>query len=144
MLNSILEDNYLIKPNKVLTQQGGWASLAYKIEDSTGALYFLKVYEKNRKSTSYLTEHMDVYLPIVDWLHNHTPLKGKIIRMIKTQNQNYTCEDENYVYILFDYIEGTTVGENFLTKEEVLNLADIISQLHNIKDVFSFDIKADL
>lgn len=94
-----LQQKYLIKTNTISKQKGGWASLAYKIEDENEHFYFLKVYEKSRKSTSYLTEHIDLYLPIVDWLDNQTLLKGKIIRLIKTQSDDFRCEDENYIYV---------------------------------------------
>lgn len=87
-----LQQKYLIKTNTISKQKGGWASLAYKIEDENEHFYFLKVYEKSRKSTSYLTEHIDLYLPIVDWLDNQTLLKGKIIRLIKTQSDDFRCE----------------------------------------------------
>ncbi len=140
ILKKILKEKYFITSNKISVQQGGWASLAYKIEDENGHLYFLKVYEKKKKSTLYLTEHIDIYLPIVDWLYNDTSLKGKIIRLIKTQIQDYKVENENNVYILFDYIEGCTVGEQILTKEQVFNLANIVSQLHNL-EYFPFDTK---
>lgn len=128
-----LQQKYLIKTNTISKQKGGWASLAYKIEDENEHFYFLKVYEKSRKSTSYLTEHIDLYLPIVDWLDNQTLLKGKIIRLIKTQSDDFRCEDENYIYVLFDYIKGETVGEKNLTKEQITQLAEIVSQLHHLK-----------
>ena len=67
VLKKILIEKYLITSSKIYAQQGGWASLAYKIEDNNGHLYFLKVYEKSRKSTPYLIKHIDIYLPIVDW-----------------------------------------------------------------------------
>ena len=140
ILIKILQEKYLIETNLISKQRGGWASLAYKIESGNGKFYFLKVYEKSRKSTSYLTEHIDIYLPIVDWFENQTPLNGKIIRLVKTQFGNLKCEDENYLYILFDYIDGETVGEQNLTEEQVIELAEIVSQLHNLKD-FPFDVE---
>lgn len=140
LLIKILQEKYLINTNYVSKQRGGWASLAYKVESKNGKFYFLKVYDKSRKSTSYLTEHIDIYLPIVEWFENQTPLNGKIIRLVKTQFGNLKCEDENYLYILFDYIDGETVGEQNLTEEQVIQLAEIVSQLHNLKD-FPFDVK---
>lgn len=139
-LRKILQEKFLITSDKISAQQGGWASLAYKIEDKSGHLYFLKVYEKSRKSTSYLIENIDLYLPIVDWLHNQTCLGGKIIRLVKTRTQSFKFEDESYVYVLFDYINGETVGSQSLTEEQVFNLAEIVSQLHNLKD-FPFETK---
>ena len=140
VLKKILIEKYLITSSKIYAQQGGWASLAYKIEDNNGHLYFLKVYEKSRKSTPYLIKHIDIYLPIVDWLYNQTSLEGKIIQLIKTQTKRFKVEDESYVYILFDYIEGKTVGKQSLKEEQVIKLAEIVSQLHNLEDL-PFDIK---
>ena len=140
LLIKILQEKYLINTNYVSKQRGGWASLAYKVESENGKFYFLKVYDKSRKSTSYLTEHIDIYLPIVNWIENQTSLNGKIIRLVKTQFGNLKCEDENYLYILFDYIDGETVGEQNLTEEQVIQLAEIVSQLHNLKN-FPFDVE---
>src|SRR5690606_12556711 len=131
---------YLIETNLISKQRGGWAYLDYKMESGNVKFYFLKVYEKSRKSTSYLTKHIDIYLSIVDWFENQTPLNGKIIRLVKTQFGNLKCEDENYLYILFDYIDGETVGEQNLTEEQVIQLGEIVSQLHNLKD-FPFDVE---
>lgn len=44
---------------------------------------------------------------------------------------DFRCEDENYIYVLFDYIKGETVGEKNLTKEQITQLAEIVSQLHH-------------
>lgn len=140
ILIKILQEKYHIETNLISKLRGGWASLAYKIESGNGKFYFLKVYEKSRKSTSYLTEHIDIYLPIVNWIENQTSLNGKIIRLVKTQFGNLKCEDENYLYILFDYIDGETVAEQNLTEEQVIQLAEIVSQLHNLKD-FPFDVE---
>jgi len=41
---------------------------------------------------------------------------------------------------LFDYIEGKTVGKQSLKEEQVIKLAEIVSQLHNLEDL-PFDIK---
>lgn len=40
VLKKILIEKYLITSSKIYAQQGGWASLAYKIEDNNGHLYF--------------------------------------------------------------------------------------------------------
>jgi len=140
LIRKVLKERYGITSNTITERRGGWASLAYKIEDDNGDFYFLKVYEKARKSTSYLTEQIDVYLPIVHWLENQSPLKGKMIRLVKNQANNFKFEDQNYVYILFDYIDGQTVGEQNLTKEQVQSLTEIVFNLHHLKD-FPFDLE---
>ncbi|WOC52898.1 hypothetical protein BPO_2251 [Bergeyella porcorum] len=37
-----LQQKYLIKTNTISKQKGGWASLAYKIEDENEAFLFFK------------------------------------------------------------------------------------------------------
>lgn len=45
-----------------------------------------------------------------------------IERLKKTRTQSFKFEDRSYVYILFDYINGETVGCQSLTVEQVFNL----------------------
>lgn len=129
-LETILRKNYHIPADEISAQQGGWASLAYKVKNDKGELFFMKVYEKSRRSTPYLTQYMDIYLSIMSWLNTSTSLNGKMPRLIKTRANENKCEDKDNIYILFEYLEGSTVGEKALSNEQVYQLADIVSQLH--------------
>ncbi len=70
-------------------------------------------------------------MPVLLWLNQNTNLRGKIINPITTVDGSYRVEDENYVYILFEYINGTVIAKNPLTRTQVLELAEIMAQLHS-------------
>lgn len=127
---SILKDYYDIDITYVLPQQGGWASLAYKVLNKNQS-YFLKVYEKSRASTPKLTALIDQYVPILVWLMNNSNLNRKIPIPLITSNGEYKCEDEYGIYLLYDYIEGETIGNRDLTGNQVYQLSKIIAELHS-------------
>lgn len=129
-VKSILKDFYDIEINVVSPQRGGWASLAYKVSNKNQS-YFLKVYEKSRASTPKLTALIDQYVPIMVWLMHNSSLKGKISVPFKINSGEYKCEDEYGVYLLYEYIEGQTIGDQDLTKTQVRQLSKIITELHS-------------
>ncbi|SHF42189.1 phosphotransferase [Pedobacter caeni] len=127
--HTVLLRHYGIDAIEIKQTQGGWASLAYIVKSAEGISLFLKVYEKKRASTPKWTMMVDVYIPIVVWLGKKI-LKDRIVEPILTSDGKSKCEDENYIYILFEYIDGLTIGENQLTNQQVHNLSEIISDFH--------------
>lgn len=132
-VKSILKEHYDIDIINVLPQKGGWASLAYKVSNKNQS-YFLKVYEKSRASTPKLTAHIDQYVPILVWLIKNSNLKGKIPVPLMTSDSEYKCEDEYGIYLLYEYIEGETIGDRNLTANQIYQLSKIITELHSYGD----------
>lgn len=128
-IKTMLKAHYDIDGMHVFPQQGGWSALAYKV-CTTQHAYFLKVYEKSRASTPKWTALIDNYVPILMWLLHHSGLKGKIPVPLLTNTGHYQCEDENGIYLLYEYIHGETIGDNVLTREQVSQLSEIIAELH--------------
>src|SRR5690625_5543707 len=93
---NILKHYYNVEMDEIHSQQGGWASLAYKVIDETNC-YFLKVYEKDRTSTAKLTALIDQYAPVLIWLEDNSQLKGTIPVPLLTKNGEYKCEDKDYI-----------------------------------------------
>lgn len=81
----------------MLPQQGGWATLTYKVFNKNQS-YFLKVYEKSQASTPKLTALIDQYVPIMVWLMRNSNLKGKISVPFLTKNGDYKWENEVNVF----------------------------------------------
>lgn len=128
-LQGILKEYYGLGHPVIVTQQGGWAALAYKV--SNGAQdYFLKVYEKSRASTPKWTALIDDYVPILLWLEKHSRLKGSIPVPMLTTDQRYRCEDNEGIYLVYEYIDGDTIADRKLTENQVRQLAQIIAELH--------------
>lgn len=128
-IKTILKEYYGVDRVNISPQRGGWSALAFKVFDDRHT-YFLKMYEKSRASTSKWTALIDEYVPILLWLTHNSGLKGKIPVPILTKNGDYKCEDEDGIYLLYEYIDGKTIGEKNLTLEQVCQLSEIISELH--------------
>lgn len=128
-LQKMLKDYYSLEHTVVVPQKGGWAALAYKVQ-SDGHTYFLKVYEKSRASTPKWTALIDDYVPVLLWLEEHSRLKGKIPVPILTKDGRYQCEDDDGIYLLYEYIVGDTIADTELTKDQVRQLAEMIAELH--------------
>lgn len=130
MFEKILKLNYNIAIKSITQIEGGWSALAYIVEDFDNIKYLLKVYEKSRASTAYLTSKVDTYMPIVDWLNQNTRLKDKIIHPLKTLSNSFKCGDEENVYLLSTYIDGSNLLGKELSEFQVKELASIVADLH--------------
>lgn len=139
-LINILETQYGINCINITAQEGGWSALAYKVSDGMKD-YFLKFYEKSRASTSKLTALIDTYVPITLWLNENTDMKGKLPVPLLTQDGKYKWEDDNGVYLLYEYIDGRTIGSSELTKNQVQQVAKIIATLHFYRDEIPINTK---
>lgn len=128
-LPRVLKDFYGLEHAEVIPQQGGWAALAYRVQIDKQT-YFLKVYEKSRASTPKWTALIDDYVPVLLWLEDHSSLRGKIPVPILTQDGCYQCEDDEGIYLLYEYIVGDTIADHELTKDQVRQLAEIVAELH--------------
>lgn len=126
---AMLQEEYDVHPVQIQSKQGGWASLAFEIKAGK-AVYFLKVYEKNRASTPKLTALIDQYVPIVEWIEHNSNLKGRIPVPMQTKEGYYKCDDEENIYLLYPFINGKTIGEQDLTEQQTEELAHIIAALH--------------
>ncbi|MCP3774053.1 aminoglycoside phosphotransferase family protein [Paenibacillus sp. MZ04-78.2] len=138
---NLLKEHYDLDATNILPQRGGWAALAFKVFSGKQA-FFLKAYEKSRASTPKLTALIDQYVPITVWLMQHSGLKGKLPVPVPTQTGAYKCEDDDGIYLLYEYIEGETVGEKALTAEQVVELSNMIAELHLYGEEIPVETKA--
>ncbi|MEF3305211.1 phosphotransferase family protein [Paenibacillus sp. GYB003] len=128
-IKRMLNERYGLEGASVSPQKGGWAALAFRVT-AGGRSYFLKAYEKSRTSTPKWTAPIDAYAPILLWLSRHTGLHGKVPVPLTTADGAFKCDDEHAVYMLYDYIDGETIGDNGLTGEQIRELAEIVAELH--------------
>ncbi|WP_096435864.1 aminoglycoside phosphotransferase family protein [Alteribacter populi] len=129
-IDDVLKNNYGIEPISLDPKQGGWAALAYKVSNKYNA-YFLKIYEKHRASTPKLTALIDLYSPILVWLEKNSYLKGMISVPLLSKDGHYKCEDSENIYLLYNYIDGETVGKKELTEKQIREFSQIIAELHS-------------
>lgn len=128
-LKGMLKNHYGMVNSDIIPQQGGWAAFAYRVR-SDSHTYFLKEYEKSRASTPKWTALIDDYVPILLWLEEHSRLKGKIPIPVLTTDGHYQCQDDEGIYLLYEYIVGDTIADNELTGDQVKQLAEMITELH--------------
>lgn len=140
-LFSVLRKQYALEPKRIRSVSGGWSALAYKV-DCVEHSYFMKVYEKKNASTAYWTALLDDYMPILVWLSHESPLCGYVPNPILTMDGGFHCQDDNHIFVLYDFIEGETVGDMPLTHHQVLELAQIMAKLHTLGAFMPFDVKA--
>ncbi len=140
-IKDILKDYYDIPAIQIQEQTGGWSALAFSIHDHHNN-YFLKVFNKRKTSIKPWIEAIDRYTPLVKWLYEHTELQNHIVCPIYTKFGQYKCEDEEYVYLLSDYVDGTTIRENTLTPNQVEELARIMGVLHRSTAILPSELRA--
>jgi aminoglycoside phosphotransferase (APT) family kinase protein len=111
--------------------QAGWSALAYKAT-SGEKNYFLKVYDKHKHTAQSWIRRIDDYIPILLWLEQNTKLRGRIPSVILSVDRNYKYTDADFIYILFEYIDGDNLFGMPLSKDLIKELAEIIAELHSI------------
>jgi thiamine kinase-like enzyme len=127
--HDILSQQYNMPNAKLIEVTPGWSALAYRVEVNSKR-FFLKAYDKTRHSAQFWIEGIDRYIPALIRLGEHTALQGRIPNVVTTNSGSYKCEDENHLYILFDWIDGTTPCDNPLKPPQLSELAQIIAELH--------------
>jgi len=132
-LDRILSAQYHLQNAKLTGVPPGWSALAYRVDADSGR-YFLKVYDKTRYTSQAWIQGIDRYMPTVLWLGEHTSLRDRIPRVVRAANGNYKHEDEERVYILFDWIEGVTPRDAPLTGPQLASLAQITAELHSFNE----------
>ena len=130
---NIIEKSYNTQICSMQQIQGGWSALAYRIRLAKGD-FFLKVYEKHRHTAKEWISRIDEYMPVLIALNGNDRLRGKIVAPVLTADGKYKVENDDYVFILFPFIEGNTPGSDKLTEDEQRCLSEIVAELHSYKE----------
>ncbi len=138
-MKEILTQNYNILPTQITPISGGFAALAFIVTCVNGERFFLKAYEKKRAITSRVTAlipHCAQVLLLLD----KTSLSPDISVPLLTAAGDFTCADDEHIYMLYDIIEGSTIENEGLTLSYTSQLGDIIGRLHNFSPQENLDI----
>jgi spectinomycin phosphotransferase len=130
-ISKVLRTQFNIECTGIVETFGGLSASAYRINADDGS-FFLKVYDKRLTQTPIWIENIDNYMPILLWLNENTELNGRIVRPVVTVSGSYRYDDDDSVYILFDFIEGETITEKPLTNNQIIELAEIMAHLHSV------------
>lgn len=137
-LKELLSRHYGLSARQITPRQGGWSALAYQVETEEG-LAFLKMYEKSRASTPKWTALIDQYVPLLLRLHQYSSLQGKLPVPLLTVDGRCKCENDDGIFLLYEHIDGETIGSKSLTDAQIVQLADIMAELHTYDEVFVLD-----
>jgi Ser/Thr protein kinase RdoA (MazF antagonist) len=132
-IKQVLLSRYGVDDVKLSKVEPGWSALAYCVKTGND-LYFLKIYDKTRHSSQVWTQGIDRYIPAVVWLNKHTPQHKKIPCVIPTVTGDYKYEDDERVFILFEWVEGITPRDKPLTRTQLASLAQIVADLHSFDE----------
>lgn len=127
-IRHILKTQYDIECTAFVEIHGGLSAMNYQIKTEDKS-FFLKVYDKKKAQASLWTENIDCYMPILVWLNDNTGLQGRIVRPLKTIQGSYRFDDDENVFLLFEYIHGKPAGKT-LTRAQLLEAAEIMACLH--------------
>ena len=125
----ILKEAYGLSPAGVTEQKGGWSARAFRVE-AEGRRYFLKVYDKEESSTAQWTANLGIYLP---FLASVKELEGWAPRTVPALTGRLWAENDRFLTILADYIEGRDLGGQTLSREQATQLGTILGWLHRLK-----------
>ena len=128
-ISNILKNIYEIETAEVKNVPGGWSASAYYIRAKRGE-FFLKIFDKNRYTAQSWIKRIDFYIPVVMWLSENTPLRDELVAPVFTKEGLYKFENENHIFILYPYIDGTVPADKKLTIAQQISLAQTVARLH--------------
>jgi len=128
-VKEILEGEYNLRNPQLGEASQGWATTVFRIS-AQGGDYFLKVYDTEKPSARYWVQKIDTYMPLVFWLWERTSLREHMVVPILTRSGLFRAQDSRYVYLLYPFLEGETLGEGLLTPEQGRLFARLVACLH--------------
>lgn len=106
----------------------GWVAYCYIADCVGGERYFLKL-DNNSGEIPYAASNRDFYLPLTYELCTQRILPH-VACPVRTRTGQFTASFAEYVLILFDWIEGETVGFGDLSDDILMKLARLVGILH--------------
>ena len=128
-MEQMLLHEYGIRALILQAVPAGWSAAAWRVH-AGGGDYFLKVYDKNKPSTKGWVERIDIYMPVVLWLNENTKLSGRMTAPILAKDGAYKKEDADFLYMVFPFIHGQTVGGEKLSSGQAREIGQIVAELH--------------
>lgn len=128
-LHQDMKQHYGYCPNFINEVTGGSVGYTYSVDNQ----FFLKLYDTRLVMTQRCTETLGEQLALLDILQNKSLLKDKICYPIKTITNDYYYKQDHFIGVLFNFIEGSTLGyANQYSENDILQLSAIVKQLHSL------------
>ncbi|MCP4541456.1 MAG: aminoglycoside phosphotransferase family protein [Chloroflexi bacterium] len=106
----------------------GWVACSYIADCAGGERYFLKL-DRDSEEISFAASNRNFYLSLTHQLYSKRILPH-IACPVKTRAGQLAAPFEEYVLILFNFIEGETVGFGNSSDEILMKLARLVGILH--------------
>lgn len=106
----------------------GWVAHCYVADCAGGGRYFLKLCGDSDQ-TPTIASDLDFYLPLT-WQLCSKQILPHVACPVRTRAGRFTARLDNHLLILFDFIEGKTVGFGRLSDEILVKLAGLLGTLH--------------
>ena len=106
----------------------GWVAHCYIADCAGGERYFLKIGSDSGQIPTAASD-LDFYLPLT-WQLCSQRILPHIACPVKTRTGQFTVRFEKHLLILFDFIEGKTVGFGGLSDDILVKLARLVGILH--------------
>ena len=129
-IKSVLKAQFGIECIDMSEIHDGLSAMNFCVK-TRGQAFFLKIYDKKKPHSAQWIENISFYMPVLSWLNENTELRGRIASPLKTRGGGYRFDDDENVYLLFEYIEGTSVGKS-MSRPQILEAAEIIACLHSL------------
>jgi Ser/Thr protein kinase RdoA (MazF antagonist) len=77
-------------------------------------------------------------MPALEWMATSPALHGRVLTPVKTKDGEYKAETDADVYVVFLFIKGKVPGIQGMTREQTVELAEILALMHEISGSFPF------
>jgi Ser/Thr protein kinase RdoA (MazF antagonist) len=127
-LAKVLRRAYGLSIDRLTFVPAGWTDGCYVVECTGGERYFLKL-SSDSGLVPYAASDRDFYLPLTHQLCTKRILPH-IACPVRTKDRRFTVDWEDYLLILFHFIEGQVVGFDSVSGDVLRELASLIGVLH--------------
>jgi len=132
MDDSILVDligrEYGLQVERLTYLKQAWVAHCYVVDCAGNERFFLKFYEQERQARFYARD-LGFYLSLSDQLVQEQ-LLPTVAHPVPTRDRTLSVSFQDHLLILFDWIEGQTVGFERLSDEVLAKAASAVGTLH--------------
>lgn len=129
LLASILYEEYGFLVSTITYIPLGTSAFSYKVTDIASNNYFLKMFASTSDLHKSSNEVLDAYLHIT-WRMYDTGIFQNLTYPLKTKSGFFRLSFQDFIVIVFNFIEGKTLKESSPSREVLPKIAEVVARLH--------------